>query len=321
MIPTLVSLVVAGCVYSLWQLWTLGVLLRTPEQAAMSPPGSPRGEAWIRPLAALLPESTARQQTQKRQLRACGFHGALSWHIFQALRFVLTAVPLLAGLVFLNFLGTDSQPMTLVLTAVLPILLPILGWSLPGVVIARAATARQAAITAALPDLLTMVHASVQSGRPVARALSDGIGPMELLHPELANELLVLQRRSTVTGWPQAVGELADTFPGGAISRVCRLLQESHRLGNRAKDTLIQHADDITDLLHHEAEQTMQRVSVQLLFPVVLCLLPSVFVQLAGPSLLAVEDFRRSNEGQPQEAAAAPDSAGTRLQIPLDIAP
>lgn len=316
MTPVLVCLTVVGCVCFLWQLWTLGGLLSTQEQA-ISLPAAGRGAAWIRPIAALLPESTARQQTQQRQLRACGFHGAFAWHVFQAMRFALTAMPLLAGLLLLNLIGTDQQPIVLVLTAVLP----VLGWCLPGVVIAREANAQQAAVTAALPDLLTMVNASVQSGRPIARALSDVVAPMESLHPQLAAQLLVLQRRSTVTGWHQAVDELADTFPGCAVSRVCRLLQELHRLGNRPKERLIQHAEDITDLLHHQAEQTMQRVSVQLLFPVVLCLLPAVFLHLAGPSLLAVEDFRRGNDGPLQAVDEATHSGGTHLRIPLGDTP
>ncbi|MCR9200879.1 MAG: type II secretion system F family protein [Planctomycetaceae bacterium] len=317
MTQLLLCLIAAGGVYTLWQLRTLCILLWTTERGGPSAQNAPPLRSWSPQLAALLPESEQRRQTQIRQLRACGYQGPSTWTGFQALRFALTATPMLAGLICVNLAGVPMQPILLVMTAVLP----VVGWSLPGMVIARKASARQAAITAALPDLLTLLNASVQSGHSIARATSDVVDPMEHLHPELAAQLQVLHRRSTVASWDQAVGELGDTFPGSAISRVCRLLQQSHRLGNQLGDTLLQHADDITDVQAHEAEQTMQRVSVQLLFPVVLCLLPAVFVHLAGPSLLAVEDFHSSNSGLLKAVEDSSDTAGRHLRIPLGSEP
>lgn len=268
----------------------------------------------VRAFAQLLPETEARRRRQSRELRACGYLHPEAWTVLQAMRSFLVTASLLTGLVLLQFADAAMSPVILAATAVIP----LLAWSLPGWLISRIAQQRQTKLTAGLPDLLSLLQPGLQAGQSVSASLDRVSTPLKQLHPELAEQVQIVARRGDVVGWGTAVREWGETYPHSAIRDVSTLLSQSARLGTRLCDAVGQLGDQIDDQLTHQAEQTMQRVSVLLLFPTVLCLVPAVFLFLATPSILALEDFAKSGTPEAAAAAAQSDASPTPpLIIPL----
>lgn len=309
-----VVVIAAAASYVVWQLTCLQQIIRTEDrlQSVQNSSESPAHDYLdlSSTLSALLPETHARRQRQTQQLAASGYHAPTAWQSFNALRFVLISGTLLLGLTFVNLATTELRPYALVTTAVLP----IVAWTIPGVVISQVAMQRQAAVVAGLPDMLSLLIPAVNSGRTISQSLCGMISQISRLHPELAENLQIMTRRSDVVGWSSAVAELSRTYPCHPVQSLCTLLGQSERLGSKLTESIRRCSNDLSEDFRHSSEKAIQQVSILLLFPTVLCLVPAVFLVLAGPSMLAIEEF--AAESISETAPDAP-AAGTSFIVPV----
>jgi len=160
----------------------------------------------------------------------------------------------------------------------------MVGYLIPGAGLGQKAINRQEAIRRAMPDTMDLLTIAVEAGlgfdaalahvrRNVPGPLSDEIGRMlqeiQLGVPrvdafrDLAARTDVEELRAFVLAMVQA-----DTF-GISIAKVLRAQSKELRMKRRQR-----------------AEEKAQKIAVKLLFPLIFCILPSMFIVLLGPGII-----------------------------------
>jgi tight adherence protein C len=157
---------------------------------------------------------------------------------------------------------------------------------IPGAMLGQAVVRRQESIRRALPDTLDLLSISVEAGlgfdaalmqvsRKVPGALSQEIGRMihEMqLGSSRANAFRHLADRITaeeVRGFVLAMIQ-ADVF-GVSIANVLRAQSRELRIRRRQR-----------------AEERAMKIPVKLLFPMIFCILPALFVVIVGPGIIQI---------------------------------
>jgi tight adherence protein C len=162
--------------------------------------------------------------------------------------------------------------------------LAAMGYFVPGLILRSRAQERQMSIQRALPDALDLLSISVRAGlgfdAAVDRVAREVGGPLaEELRRMLREMQLGRSRQEALRhlGQRNPVPELesfvlamiqADIF-GVAISRVLEAQSREMRIRRRQR-----------------AEERAQKVTVKILFPVVFCIFPALFVVILGPAAI-----------------------------------
>ncbi len=238
-------------------------------------------------LAQLLPESSRRKEKQRQDLSAAGYHSRGSWLNLNAVRFVFAFLALaLAGL---GLIAAPPAAEPYLLAAV--IAAPLVGWALPPLLVSSKANERRTDIERALPDALDMLNMGVSQGLTIQSSLRR-IGPeFAPAHPELAEELQIVSQQAKVGSLNQALHSFAKRMDSTEVNSFTSLLIQSETTGTSVSKALADYSDSMRSSIRERADSRANAASFKLLFPTVLCLMPSVFLFLMGPAVVSMSDF------------------------------
>lgn len=193
-------------------------------------------------------------------------------------KLVLTVVGALFGLMFVLVGGPHPLKVALALVAT------TLLFFLPDVLINSRAHDRQGAIKRALPDTLDQMTIAVEAGLgfdgAMAKAARNGSGP-------LAEELIrVLQDMSIGRTRRESFQELERRTNSEDLRRFTRAVIQADAYGVSIGDVLRVQAGEMRLKRRQRAEEQAMKVSVKILFPLVFCLLPVLFIVLLTPAVI-----------------------------------
>lgn len=161
-------------------------------------------------------------------------------------------------------------------------------FGLPDFVLSRRATERQTQIDLELPDLLDQMVVSVEAGLGFEAAMSrvskqnDGA---------LAHELSrVLQDVRFGMSRRDAFAKLLKRTDSTDLKQFVNALTQAERLGMPLADVLRVQADEMRKKRRMRAEETALKIPVKLVFPLLLCILPALFVVIIGPAIIRVSE-------------------------------
>lgn len=186
------------------------------------------------------------------------------------------------GLLFV-FVG-GPQPLKVLLAIAATLLL----FFLPDVLIHSRAHDRQEAIKLALPDTLDQMTIAVEAGlgfdAAMAKAARNGKGP-------LAEELIrVLQDMSIGRTRRDAFLELERRTNTEDLRRFIRAIIQADAYGIAIGDVLRVQAGEMRLKRRQRAEEQALKVTVKIIFPLVLCLLPVLFIVVMTPAVIGIVD-------------------------------
>jgi len=186
----------------------------------------------------------------------------------------------------LGLLLVLSQPG--VLTVLVLVLAPVLGWFAPDALLTGRADRRQQAIRIALPDTLDQVTISVEAGlgfeAALARAGRSGHGP-------LAEELLrTLQDVQAGMSRGEALKRLVERVDVDELHHFVLAIVQAESYGIPIAQVLRVQSGELRVKRRQRAEERAQKLPVKILFPLVLCILPALFIVLLGPAILRVSE-------------------------------
>jgi tight adherence protein C len=176
-----------------------------------------------------------------------------------------------------------------------------LGWVLPGVVLARLAKRRQHAIQLALPDALDLMVVSVEAGLGLDQAMQRVSDELDFAHPELSQELrLVNLELRAGKARVEALRNLADRTGVEDVSSLVAMLIQTDRFGTSIAKSLRVHSETLRTKRRQRAEEAAAKTGVKMVFPLVFCIFPAIWVVTIGPAAIkmVLVLFPTINKGQ-----------------------
>jgi tight adherence protein C len=161
----------------------------------------------------------------------------------------------------------------------------------PNIVLQRMLENRMKALRNGFPDALDLLVVCVESGLGLAAAIQRVAEELEVSHPELAFELLLVNAEIRV-GMPRerALKNLADRTGLEDIRGLVALLVQTMRFGTGVADALRVYAEEFRDKRTQKAEEQAAKMGTMLVFPLVLFMFPIFFIVAIGPAVLRIID-------------------------------
>ena len=162
-----------------------------------------------------------------------------------------------------------------------------LGYLLPGMVLARKAKARQHMLRMGLPDALDLLVVTVEAGLGLDQAIQRVAEEIAFAHPHLAEELrLVNLELRAGKARTEALRALADRTQVEDLSSLVAILVQTDRFGTSVAQSLRVHADTMRTKRRQRAEEAAAKTGVKMVFPLVFCIFPAIFVVTIGPAAI-----------------------------------
>jgi tight adherence protein C len=232
---------------------------------------------WARRLAQRLSPAGVSSSLQRR-LDLAGNSG--NWTPDRIL--AVKGIGLVVGAIVGVLIGLHRPTLVIVWAAALG----AIGFFLPDVLLYNSGIKRQALIVSALPDALDMLTVCVEAGlgfdSAMAQVARNMTGPLAEEFARALQEMQIGLSRS------QALrGMVARTTVPELRSFVSSLVQAAE-LGIPVARVLREQAAEMRVVRRQRAEERAQKVTVKIMFPVVLCLFPALLVIIIGPGVISI---------------------------------
>jgi tight adherence protein C len=233
---------------------------------------------WLHGLAVRLSFGDASGRLQ-HQLDLAG--NPNTWNVDRLLAFKGLGL-IVGGLIGLLF----GVRVNIMLAVLLVVLGGAIGFFMPDILVYNAGIKRQEKIQKQLPDAMDMLTVCVESGlgfdAALAQVARNTEGP---LAAELARALQEMQIGKTRR---EALRSLADRTTVPELRSFVSSLVQAGELGISVAGVLREAAKEMRLRRRQRAEELAQKVPVKILFPLMLCLLPALFIVIMGPAVVTV---------------------------------
>jgi tight adherence protein C len=175
-----------------------------------------------------------------------------------------------------------------------------LGLYLPDLALSVAIQNRKQQLLEQFPDALDLLTVCVEAGLSLEAALTRVAEEMSVSHPLLSDEmnLVVLEMRAG-RARDEALRNLARRNDLAAIESFVATLTQAERFGGSISDAIRVYSETLRNQRRQGAEEQAAKIGTKLTIPLVLCILPVLFIVMAGPAMLAlVEVFSSGFGGQ-----------------------
>ena len=189
----------------------------------------------------------------------------------------------LVGLGVLGALNGAHRPALLIVFAAIG---AAIGFFLPDLLLYNAGLKRQARIQAVLPDAMDMLTICVEAGlgfdAALAQVARNTDGP---LAADLSRTLQEMQIGKSRT---EALHSLAERTTVPELRVFVSSLVQAGELGISVATVLREQSSEMRIRRRQRAEERAQKVPVKILFPLVTCLFPALFVVIIGPGVITI---------------------------------
>ncbi|PYR94785.1 MAG: type II secretion system protein [Acidobacteria bacterium] len=162
-----------------------------------------------------------------------------------------------------------------------------LGYILPGMVLARLAKRRAHRIRLSLADMLDLLVVSVEAGLGLDAALTRVGQELAFAYPELADELRLINLELRA-GKPrsEALRNLADRTGVDDLSSLVTMLIQTDKFGTSVAQSLRVYSETLRTKRRQRAEEAAAKTGVKMVFPLVTCIFPAIWVVTIGPAAI-----------------------------------
>lgn len=230
-------------------------------------------------LSRLLPKSPKAMSRLGRQLTQAGYpsSAAVLWYCIAEILF-----PIVLALTTFMLLGVRS--------GLLPgLFLAVVGYVAPSFYVGYRIGQRKKAIRNGLPDALDLLTVCVEAGSGLDQAIAKASDELRISHPVLAGELALIttEIRAGKPRW-EAFKNFARRTGVDDVRTLVSMLSQTDRFGTSVGDALRVHAETSRTKRRQYAEERANKVGVKLVFPLVLCLFPALYVVCFGPVVVQI---------------------------------
>lgn len=191
-------------------------------------------------------------------------------------------LPTFLGLVLLvRFLGSPSWLNFALLAGAI-----VGGFFVPDALLDAKVSSRQQAVRAEVAEVIdqlgVMVRAGLSVDAAIVRCARSNEGPMAQELSRVVQDMRVGVSRST------ALANMAERMDIPELRAFVAALSQADQLGVPVTETLRVQAVEMRTKQRQLAEEQAMKLPVKILFPMVLCILPVIFIVLLGPAAIRI---------------------------------
>jgi tight adherence protein C len=222
-----------------------------------------------------------RLQRMRRQLDLAG--NPTGWDVDRMLgvKALSGVLGFLLGLVVPSVLGSSLSVILALMVAG-----AVGGWLVPAICLYQVAYNRSAKVRRALPDALDLMTISVESGLSFDGALAQVA--TKTRGPLAAELFRVLQEMQIGTGRVGAMRALAQRTDVPELRGFIGAMIQADAFGISVSGVLRVQAKEMRIKRSQRAEEQAMKVPVKILFPLIFCILPSLFIVVLGPAVINI---------------------------------
>jgi len=248
-----------------------------PATLSLTDRASPRVER----IASFVPKSPAEMNKLRRRLVRAGYHSLEAALVFAIAELTLPVV--FGGAAFLLMAWPQNVLVALVGG--------VAGFLVPSMVLGRLIEQRNEAITNGLPDVLDLLIVCLEAGSALDQAIVKASDELALAYPAIGEEFKMLSTE-TRAGKPrmEAFRNLEARTKNEDIRSLVAMLIQTDRFGTSISQALRTFAEVARTKRRQRAEERAAKIGVKMVFPLVLCLFPALYVVLLGPAVVQMVD-------------------------------
>lgn len=207
------------------------------------------------------------------------------WHIgaaeFLGFKVLTSLAGVLLGMAAFRYVG-----ISILLRGFAAGLIILIGVFLPEALLQNRILTRQSSIRKTLPDTLDLLTVSVEAGLGLDGAFQTVI--KKLNHP-LANEMnRALQEMRAGMRRDDALRNMALRAKVMELSTFVATLCQAEQLGVSIAKVLRSQGESIRSMRSHKAREAAAKLPVRMLFPLVFCIFPALFVVVLAPGAIQI---------------------------------
>lgn len=258
------------------------------------PAKSDAGPLWGS-FAEQIPQPASSKAEIEFELRQAGYYQPSALYVFLGLRNGMVIAVIIATAVLAALAGPQREPLVMRI-AVAGIAIALVCYGIPRLLLKSLAKRRVERVARSLPYALDMITMCLSGGLALPDALRHVSAEIGHAHPDLAEELAILQQHADIRSMDSAFRQFATRMNHPDITALVALIVQNQQLGTNVAQSIRDFADGARTKWRQLADEQAGKVSVHMLFPIVFCLLPAVLILLWGPAALDLADFFRNFE-------------------------
>jgi tight adherence protein C len=245
-----------------------------PKEASAAPE---QITAFLKRLGERLPKSPAELGKLQLRLVQAGYRRPDAIAIFLGIRFGVAL--LLFALIATPVVMRPNLGMALVAAAI--------GYMMPAMALARMAKRRQHRIRLSLADALDLLVVSVEAGLGLDQAMARVGQELAFAYPDLSGELRLVNLE-LLAGTPRAdaLRNLAERTGVDDLKSLVAMLVQTDKFGTSVANSLRVFSETLRTKRRQRAEEAAAKTGVKMVFPLVLCIFPAIWVVTIGPAAL-----------------------------------
>jgi tight adherence protein C len=198
---------------------------------------------------------------------------------------------LLAAVAFLLVYGVQVGHLPMAWRPAVPLAAVLLGFLAPDLYLRNAAAKRRHALQKALPDGLDLLVICAEAGLSLDAALNRVAEEVAISAPELADELaLTAVELNFLPERRLALANLAKRVDLPAARGVVNTLIQTEKYGTPLAQSLRVLSAEFREQRMLRAEEKAARLPATMTVPMILFILPTLFIVLVGPAMIDVYD-------------------------------
>ena len=167
--------------------------------------------------------------------------------------------------------------------------LALLGFYLPNIWLTNTIQKRRQTILEGFPDALDLMVVCVEAGMGLDSAISR-VAKESRSNNKTLSEEFHLYNLEIRAGMPrkEALKNLAMRTDLEEMHNLTTLLIQTDKFGTSVSQALKIYSDTLRTQRFQRAEEKAAKVPIKLLFPLILCIFPSLFVAILGPAVISI---------------------------------
>jgi tight adherence protein C len=164
-----------------------------------------------------------------------------------------------------------------------------IGWIVPSFWLDGRIRKRQAEIRRALADALDLMVTCVEAGLGINQTLLKVAEEIRYVSDALSEELMQVNLEIRA-GRPreEALRNLAERTGVDDVRELTTMLIQADRFGTSISHGLRVHSETLRIKRRQRAEEAAAKTSIKILFPVLVCIFPGLFVVIIGPAAIRI---------------------------------